>query len=50
MKKYLFFSLIVLIIGVVLINFYKYREQNLGELLDMDNVDKFHIITEYKDS
>ncbi|MCC3359248.1 hypothetical protein [Bacillus sp. REN16] len=50
MKKYLFASLILLIIGVVLFNFYKYREQSLDELLDMDNVDKIHIITEYKDS
>ncbi|MEH7225906.1 hypothetical protein V7112_19005 [Bacillus sp. JJ1566] len=50
MKKYLFVSLIVLIIGVVFINFYRYREQDLGELLDVGNVDKIHIITEYKDS
>ncbi|MDR4885998.1 hypothetical protein RGU12_00370 [Fredinandcohnia sp. QZ13] len=50
MKKYSFAFLLLLIIVVVLINIYTYREQNLDELLDMDNVDKFHIVTEYKDS
>ncbi|WP_077617488.1 hypothetical protein [Bacillus sinesaloumensis] len=50
MKKYLYVSIIVLIIGVILITIYKYREQDLGELVNMENVDKVHIITEYKDS
>ncbi len=50
MKKYFFISLSLVIIAVILINSYKYREQNLGELLDIGNVDKVHIITEYKDS
>lgn len=50
LKKYLFVSLLLIIIAVILINSYKYREQNLGELLDIGNVDKVHIITEHKDS
>ncbi|MBE4909884.1 hypothetical protein IMZ08_17755 [Bacillus luteolus] len=50
MKKYLFISLLLIIIAVILIYFYKYREQNLGDLLDIGNVNKVHIITQHKGS
>jgi hypothetical protein len=36
---------LLLIIAVIIICFYQYREQNLGDLLDMGNVDKVQIIT-----
>ncbi|MDF2854558.1 MAG: hypothetical protein K0Q87_409 [Neobacillus sp.] len=45
MRKYLFVSPLLLIIAVIIICFYQYREQNLGDLLDMGNVDKVQIIT-----
>jgi hypothetical protein len=45
LRKYLFVSPLLLIIAVIIIYFYQYREQNLGDLLDMGNVDKVQIIT-----
>ncbi|WP_449537698.1 hypothetical protein [Ferdinandcohnia sp. Marseille-Q9671] len=48
MKKYLYVSLIVITI-VTLVAFYVYREQNLSELFEMDNVEKVYILTEFKD-
>ncbi|MCG1023439.1 hypothetical protein [Sutcliffiella horikoshii] len=46
MKKYLLISLLLIIIAVIVFNFYKYREQNLGEILDIGQVEKIYLIAE----
>ncbi|MBD8069558.1 hypothetical protein [Bacillus sp. PS06] len=50
MKKYVIVSLFLLIITVISFTFYKYREQSLGDVLNISNVDKFHLIAENTDN
>lgn len=49
MKRYLIVSLFSIIIAVIVFNSYKYREQNLADLLNIGQVEKVYLIAEYKD-
>jgi hypothetical protein len=49
MKKYVLFSLLLIIIALIMFNFYKYREQNLADLLNIGQVEKIYLIAEDND-
>lgn len=49
MKKYLLVSLLLITIALILFNFYKYREQSLGNLVNIGKVEKVYLIAENKD-
>ncbi|WP_269432223.1 hypothetical protein [Bacillus sp. FJAT-27245] len=43
MNKYIFIPLLLLIIAVIAFNVYKYREQNLADLVKIKDVEEFYI-------
>jgi hypothetical protein len=46
LKKQFYICFLVLIAAFVIFNVYRYREQNLGELVDINRVDKVYIVRE----
>jgi hypothetical protein len=49
LKKYVLFAALILLV-VVIFTFYTYREQDLGDVLKIDQVDGILLTTEEKDS
>jgi hypothetical protein len=44
LKKYFYISFTLIIAALVVFNLYKYRQQNLGELIDINRVEKVYIV------
>ncbi|MCM3575353.1 hypothetical protein M3172_19315 [Mesobacillus subterraneus] len=44
LRRYLYGSLLLIFIVVIFFNLYKYREQNLADLVDINRVEKIYIM------
>ncbi|MBT2641490.1 hypothetical protein J7I80_04580 [Bacillus sp. ISL-41] len=44
MRRYLYGSLLLIFIAVIFFNLYKYRAQNLADLVDINRVEKIYIV------
>lgn len=44
LKRFLYVSLLLIIVAVIFFNLYKYRVQNLADLVDINRVEKIYLV------